>query len=181
MTNDLAKWLLKQYNLLATDEMPDLHLRTCQTLKRLGPNAPAILGTVMSCDCPALNWWLADLAAKRKIVDAAVNDPFFVECDSPTASHDLTPPTQALRRAPRRPRGLPRRVATMNDQQWMTVDQVADHFGITPASARRLLSDNQVRVHRVYPADQVLAIRRPGRGTRTDLKVDSNETDTPAK
>lgn len=70
----------------------------------------------------------------------------------------------------------------MSDQQWMTVDEVAEHFGITPASARRLLSDNQVRVHRVYPAEQVLAIRRPGRGARTDLReVDKNGPDTAAE
>lgn len=72
-TPDLAKWLLKQYNLLATDEMPDLHLRTCQTMKQLGPNAPAIVrGSAMTCNCPALNWWLADLAAKRQIVTEVV-------------------------------------------------------------------------------------------------------------
>lgn len=58
----------------------------------------------------------------------------------------------------------------MTDQRWMTVDEVAEFYGITPASARRLLSDNGIRHVRVYPADQVKAIPRPGRGARTDLQ-----------
>lgn len=99
MTNDLAKWLLKQYNLLATDEMPDLHLRTCQIHKLTPPLPPLIpVGTPMSCDCPALDWWLADLAVKRKIVADAMKDPLFVGCDSPAASHDLTPLFKLLAR-----------------------------------------------------------------------------------
>lgn len=52
----------------------------------------------------------------------------------------------------------------------MTVDEVAEFYGITPASARRLLSDNGIRHVRIYPADQVKAIPRPGRGARTDLQ-----------
>lgn len=75
MTNDLARWLLKQYNLLATDEMPDLHLRTCQTHKRAPSPMPTVIAdTPMTCDCPALDWWLKDLAAKRKLVEAHADD-----------------------------------------------------------------------------------------------------------
>lgn len=57
----------------------------------------------------------------------------------------------------------------MTGQKWMTVDEVAERYGITPASARRLLSDNGIKHVRVYPADEVAAISRPGRGARTDL------------
>jgi hypothetical protein len=73
VTNDLGKWLLKQFNLLATDEMPDLHLRTCQTHKQVPRGAPSVIvGTPMTCDCQALDFWLADLAAKRRIVEKVV-------------------------------------------------------------------------------------------------------------
>jgi len=57
----------------------------------------------------------------------------------------------------------------MNDQDLWHIDVVADYFGITPASARRLLSDHGIRQVRGYPTHQVMAIPRPGKGTRTDL------------
>lgn len=57
----------------------------------------------------------------------------------------------------------------MTGQRWMTVDEVAEFYGVTPASARRLLSDNQIRHVRVYSADEVKNIPRRGRGHRTDL------------
>jgi hypothetical protein len=51
----------------------------------------------------------------------------------------------------------------------MTIEEIAEHFGITPASARRLLSDHGIRQVRGYPTHQVLAIPRLGKGARTDL------------
>lgn len=57
----------------------------------------------------------------------------------------------------------------MTDQKWLTVDEVAEFYGITPASARRLLSDNGIKHVRVYPTNEVKAIPRPGQGARTDL------------
>jgi len=59
----------------------------------------------------------------------------------------------------------------------MTIDEITEHFGITPASARRLLSDHGIRQVRGYPTHQVLAITRPGKGARTDLKGSDVITD----
>lgn len=54
--------------------------------------------------------------------------------------------------------------------EYWTVDEVAEYYGITPASARRLLSDNAIKHVRVYPVEQVKKIPRPGQGRRTDLQ-----------
>jgi hypothetical protein len=55
------------------------------------------------------------------------------------------------------------------EQELWTVSQVAEYFGIGESYARDLLSENHIRRVSGYPADQVRAIRRPGRGVRTDL------------
>lgn len=65
----LTVWLLTQYTLLATDELPDLHLRPCLGVQPRRPAKPDVGGQIVSCDCLAINWWLADLAAKRQIVE----------------------------------------------------------------------------------------------------------------
>lgn len=62
---DLADWLLEQ---LDDSNMPDLHLRTCQTLKPVPPGTPAIVGDRWTCDCGMVDWWIADAASKRRLV-----------------------------------------------------------------------------------------------------------------
>lgn len=54
--------------------------------------------------------------------------------------------------------------------EYWTITEIAAHFGITDASARKLLSDNAITHVRVYPVDQVKQIPRPGQGRRTDLQ-----------
>lgn len=62
----LVPWLLA---LLDDENMPDLHLRTCQTLRPVPPETPAIFGGVLTCDCGMVDWWLRDAEAKRQLVD----------------------------------------------------------------------------------------------------------------
>lgn len=44
----------------------------------------------------------------------------------------------------------------------MSTAKVAAHFRITPAAARRLMSDQGITAVRGWPIEQVLAIVRPG-------------------
>jgi hypothetical protein len=87
MTADLAAWLMEQF---ADDNMPDLHLRTCQTLKPVPAGTPAIVGDRWTCDCGMVDWWLADAAAKRRLVEgfAGLGD-FAGEGELPTARWGL--------------------------------------------------------------------------------------------
>lgn len=49
-----------------------------------------------------------------------------------------------------------------------TLQQVADHFGVSLKTARNLVYENAIR--KGYPAELVKKIPRPGQGTRTDLQ-----------
>jgi hypothetical protein len=62
------------------------------------------------------------------------------------------------------------------DELW-TVQQVADHFGVSLSRARTILADNGVQRTTGYPADQVKAIPRRGRGYRSDLHQDPEPSD----
>lgn len=51
-----------------------------------------------------------------------------------------------------------------------SVAQVAKHFGVSESYARDLLSEYGIERVTGYPAEEVRAISRPGRGRRTDLQ-----------
>lgn len=51
----------------------------------------------------------------------------------------------------------------LNEHNLTSAKAIAAHFGITEASARRLMSDNGVAQLHGYPLDQALNVPRPGR------------------
>jgi hypothetical protein len=55
------------------------------------------------------------------------------------------------------------------DELW-TAAQVAEYFGVSESYARDIMRDHGIRRVYGYPADQVRAIKRPGKGARTDLR-----------
>lgn len=55
------------------------------------------------------------------------------------------------------------------EELW-TIHQIAEHFGVSDSYARDLVSEYGIERVSGYPADQVRAIKRPGRGRRTDLQ-----------
>jgi hypothetical protein len=77
----------------------------------------------------------------------------------------------------------------MADELW-TIEDVAAHLGVQPSSARGALSRMEVRAHSfrphpdsnraqaLYDPEQVKAAStgRPGRGARTDLNQNSEQT-----
>lgn len=62
----------------------------------------------------------------------------------------------------------PRAVTADNDDLW-PIERVAEFHNCSVSRAYSLVSENNVKRVSGYPADQVKAIPRPGKGTRTDL------------
>jgi hypothetical protein len=56
----------------------------------------------------------------------------------------------------------------------MSREEVAALLGISPEAVRSTLRRAGIREQRGYPRDQVVALKRPGRGRRTDLQRDTN-------
>jgi hypothetical protein len=51
-------------------EIPDWHERTCQTHQKMPDNSPlGLAGSPMSCNCKVIDYVMADVAAKRRIID----------------------------------------------------------------------------------------------------------------
>lgn len=64
----------------------------------------------------------------------------------------------------------------MSEDCCWTIDQVADHLGITVDAARKQLSRWGIKGLRHYPAGAVIArnAERPGQGARTDRATSSS-------
>lgn len=55
--------------------------------------------------------------------------------------------------------------------EWLTVEQVAERLGgIGPKRAANIMSEHGIRSVRMYPANALDKIQRPGQGARTDLR-----------
>jgi hypothetical protein len=66
----------------------------------------------------------------------------------------------------------------MTKTELWTNEQVAKYFGVSESRARHILRNNGIKRVYGYPADEVLAIQRPGQGARTDLKESAMTTTT---
>lgn len=58
----------------------------------------------------------------------------------------------------------------------MTVKEVAEYLGVSESRARALLAKNEVTHVSGYVTAEVLAMARPGRGARTDLRKNLDST-----
>lgn len=77
--------------------------------------------------------------------------------------------------------------ATAEDHDLITVPELAEHYGITDGSARKLMSDNGITVVSGYPRAAALTVPRPGRGVgggrprKNRLNAASGDGDRPAQ
>ncbi len=53
--------------------------------------------------------------------------------------------------------------ATPANHGLIGTEELAEHYGISEAAARRLMSDFKIPVVRGYPRDAALGVQRPGR------------------
>jgi hypothetical protein len=56
------------------------------------------------------------------------------------------------------------RAARAAEHGLVTARELAEHYGLTEASARRLMSDHGIHAVTGYPRDEALSVIRPGRG-----------------
>lgn len=61
----------------------------------------------------------------------------------------------------------------MTADNLMTREEAAEVLGVAPESVRHVLRRYGITEERGYPRDQVLALKRKGRGRRTDLRKES--------
>lgn len=56
----------------------------------------------------------------------------------------------------------------------MSREEAAEVLGVSPESVRHVLRRYGITEERGYPRDKVLALKRKGRGRRTDLQKDAD-------
>lgn len=62
----------------------------------------------------------------------------------------------------------------MADSNLMSREEAAEVLGVAPESVRHVLRRYGITEERGYPRNQVLALKRKGRGHRTDLRKEND-------